>query len=129
MVPSGRSGASLAVSRQLGSVQPAIETTAGGPLQMSRPILGCVVAGYALDAADGPLLTAKHRMLFPFGERRLREEARLHRHVVLDDDFFAANWLAEGAESMAHDGNDGDLHWLSSDVLSQQCPLHCGDIV
>jgi hypothetical protein len=52
-------------------------------------------------------------MLLPLGERGLREETRLHRHVVLDDDFFSANWLADGAESVAQDGNDGDLHGYS----------------
>jgi len=103
-----------------GRVRPA----AGVPLQKSRSILGRVVAGYALDTADGPLIAAEHRMLFPFGERRLRKETRLHRHVVLDDDFLAANWLADGAESMAHDGNDGDLHWLSTNVLSRNYPVH-----
>src|ERR1700690_1225338 len=66
-------------------------------------------------------------MLFPLGERRLRKETRLHWHVVLDDDFLAANWLADGAESMAHDGNDGDLHWFSSNMLSRNCPHHCLD--
>jgi hypothetical protein len=89
-------------------------SAAGGSPQKSCSILGRVVAGHALDTADGPLLAAKYRMLFPLGESRLGKETCLHRHVVLDDDFLAANWLADGAQSMAHDGNDGDLHWLSS---------------
>jgi hypothetical protein len=48
-------------------------------------------------------------MLILFGQRRLRQETRLHRHVVSDDDFLAANCLADGAGSKAHDSNDGDL--------------------
>lgn len=86
----------------------------------SRPILRRVVAGHALEAADSPLLAAEDRMFFPLGERRLRKETCLHGHVVLDDDFLAANWLADGAESMAHDSDDGDLHWPSSNVLERE---------
>src|SRR3984957_6260327 len=106
--------------RTEGNVCRGQEPAAAGPPQKSGPILGRVVAGYALDAADGPLLAAEDRMFFPLGESRLSEDARLHGHVVLDDDFLAANRLADGAESMAHDGNDGDLHWLSSDVPSRK---------
>jgi hypothetical protein len=88
----------------------AIEDVGERSFAQSCPVLGRVVAGYALDAADGPLLTAEHRTLFPFGQRWLREETRLHWHVVFDNDFLTTNWLADGAKSMAHDGDDGDLH-------------------
>ena len=44
-------------------------------------------------------------------------------YVVQDDDLLAANWLADGAERMAHDGNDGNLCWLSSMYEAETVPF------
>jgi hypothetical protein len=66
-------------------------------------------------------------MFFPLGDRRLREDAGLHWHIVLDNDFLAANWLADGTESMAHNGDDGDLHWSFSQLAGRKIVLSlCG---
>jgi hypothetical protein len=87
-----------------------------------------VIAWHTLNPADPPRVAAVDRTLFPVGERGLRQQARLHRHIVLDDDYFAtdgarqsANGLRnEGSDRMAHDGNDGDLHPLAIRLLTAE---------
>jgi len=78
-------------------------------LASDRP-LDHVVAGDALDAADRPLLAGIDRMRLPVGDRGLGEHAGLHGHLVLDDDFLAADRLRDAGQRVAHQGDDGDLH-------------------
>ena len=77
-----------------------------------------VIARHAFDPADPPLIATIDRSVFSFGERGLRKHAGLHRHIVLDDDYFATDEIRYGADGLrdedadrvAHHGHDSDLH-------------------
>src|ERR1700686_100459 len=93
-------------------------------LASRRPLDG-VVTRDALDAADLPLIAPIDRMRLPVGERGLGEHAGLHGHLVLHDDFLAADRLRDAAKRVAHQGDDGDLHV----GLFSYCPFVCADFV
>ena len=88
------------------------------------PFLRRVIARHAFDPADTPLLATVDRPLLPVGERGLRKHAGLHRHIVLDDDYFATDrrrWGGDGlrdggADRMTHHGDDGHLHASALDL-------------
>jgi hypothetical protein len=106
--------------------------------QVSGRSLDDVVTGNALDAADRPLLAGIDRTALPVGERGLGEHAGLHGHVVLDDDFLAADRLRDAGQRVAHQGDDGDLHVGLALYCAGPKPrrpsmallsFHCADIV
>src|SRR5205085_10666006 len=81
-----------------------------------RPFDG-IVTGDAFDSADRPLFAGIDRMRFPVGESGLGEYAGLHGHLVLDNDFLAADRLTDVGQRIAPRGDDGDLQWPFSTVV------------
>ena len=84
-----------------------------------------VITRHTLNPADTPLIAAVDRPLFLVGERGLRQQAGLHRHIVLDDDYFATDrtWYSanrlrdERSDRMTLHDYDGNLHTVTLRLL------------
>jgi hypothetical protein len=85
------------------------------------PVLGRpledVVAWHALDAGNVPLVTAEDRAAPPVCDRGLRQHAGLHGHLVLDDDFLAADRLRDAGQCVADPTLTPLRQWLPREMV------------